>query len=274
MRNRYTDRLRIGVSAHGITLLHTGGWFKKHSTVLADRAWPEHALAAPEQMAARLRSMLTEYKCERLSATIVLSDALVRLWSVTPPQNSARLSDCQAATALRFQTLYGEPMTDWELAADWDARQPFLACAMPRPLLRTIEEVAREHQLTLLEIAPQFIAAWNRWRAEIGAASWFGVLHDEVLSIGAIHQRRLCAVRAAPLPADALDDRGWLPRHLQREALRLNLDMPAEIQLCGPIPEPWVSRAAGALRCTRLDAHRIADGAPFSAGIALAHAGT
>jgi hypothetical protein len=276
MRNRIEDgmkpgaggRLRIGLSATGITLLRTSGWFNKRSSVLADLACPEQEWAAPGSLEAQLRTMLTEFKCERQPVTIVLSDPLARLWTVTPPRNAARLSDCQAAAAARFQMLYGEPMTGWELAASWNARHPFLACAIPRALLLTLQTVAREHRLTLLEIAPQFVAAYNFWRAKMRAGSWFAVLHDKVLTIGAIDQQRLRSVRAAPLPDQAWSDQGWLAQHLSREALRLNLALPSQLQVCGAVPGHWLLQAAGSVRCTRLDAD--AGGAPVPAGVALA----
>ncbi len=67
-----------------------------------------------------------------------------------------------------------------------------------------------------------------------------------------ISRRRLCAVRAARLPEGAGQDRAWLARHLKREALRLELPMPARLDLCGAVPEPWLQPAPDGLSCTRL----------------------
>lgn len=275
-------KLHIGLSETGITLVRSGGWLKKQSTVLAERSLSvensvensvEHP-AAPAQHVVQLRSMLTEFKCQRCSVTIVLSDALVRLWSVTPPPNTVRLSDCQAATTVRFQSLYGEALTDWALAADWDARQQFMACAMPRQLLQALLTVAQEHQLTVLDIVPLSIASWNRWHADLHPAAWFGVLHDNVLTLAApsqFKQRRLSAIRALPFPKEARDDKNWLQQNLKREALRMRVAMPSQLQLCGAVPQHWVTHSAAALRCTRLDAQ--VECAPISAGVALAHIG-
>jgi len=246
--------LTISLTPTGISLAQTSGWLRQRSAVLAERVWPDENFSDPQRLAAPLRAMLTEFKCEGMAARIILSDALVRMWMVTPPQNAVRLADCQAAAVLRFQALYGEPMSNWEMAADWDARQPFAACAMPRALLQELTKIAQDQHLTLLEIAPQFMAAWNRSRNVIGKTSWFGVLHDNVLSIGAISRQRLCAVRVARLPEDAGRERDWLCGHLKREALRLDLPMPSRIELSGAVPEPWLQQSADGLRCTRLDA--------------------
>jgi hypothetical protein len=271
MRRRYGDRLRIGLAQDGITLLHTSGGLRSRTSILAECRLSEEDVAVPDRLPARLRSILTETKCAGLPTTIMLDDAYCRLWIVTPPQNAASLSDCKAAAAVRFQTLYGEPITGWELAADWDARRPFVACAVPHALLQALQQVAIEYKLTLLDIAPQFIGAWNRWHAGLRPNAWFGVLHEDTLTIGATISGRLQVIRATSvpvaLPADSAVDKEWLSGHLSREALRMNLAMPADIQLCGPIPGDWTT-PGGALNCMRLDARNT-----VSAGVALASTG-
>jgi len=267
MLDPHNVRLNIVLSANGIALIRNSGWFKKQHMVLAER------VCAEDDLAVQLRSMLAESKCERLPTTITLSDAMVRIWMVTPPQNTVRLSDCQAAAAARFQALYGEPMTDWELSADWDPRQPFLACALPRKLLQTLQSIAQERQLTLLEIAPQFIATWNRRHAQLAPDAWLGVLHGHVLTIGAVHQQRLCGVRVTSLTSESLNDKHWLQQHLKREALRMNLPTPSQLQLCGSAPAHWVIQTAGAegaIRCTPLESAAV--GMPTVTGAALAQA--
>lgn len=246
--------LTITLSATGISLARTGGWLRPRSVVLAERTWPEEDFSDPARMAPKLHAMLAEFQCQRMATRIVLSDALVRIWMVTPPQNLTRLADCMAATMLRFQALFGEPASGWEISTDIDARHPFAACAMPRALLQALIAIAAEHQLTLLEIAPQFVSGWNRYRADLGQASWFGALHDNILSIGATSRQRLKAVRIARLPDDACHDREWLFRHLKRESLRLDLPMPSRMEICGTVPAPWLLQSADGLQCTRLDA--------------------
>ncbi|MEC5217701.1 hypothetical protein RCH09_002663 [Actimicrobium sp. GrIS 1.19] len=272
MLERITQSLasvQLGLSPQGATLMRTTGWLKRSTTVLADHVWSDDEFSVSEKRVARLRSVLAN--CRGMALTVTLSDTLVRIWSVTPPDNTTRLADCEAASALRFQTLYGESISGWEAAADWDARQLFLACAMPRALLQELRTVALELHLTVLAITPQFFAAWNRWRKELRPDAWFAIVHDDVLTIGAIAQQRLRAVRATAMTNEVLHDRQWLPRHLQREALRLNLAMPAALQLCGDAPAHWTVQGSDGVRCTRLDAH--VEGNSVVAGIALALTG-
>jgi hypothetical protein len=61
----------------------------------------------------------------------VLSNDWARFWTVTPPVNAVRMSDCQAAAQLRFQALYDTSLAGWQMTADWQIDSPFLACAIP-----------------------------------------------------------------------------------------------------------------------------------------------
>lgn len=268
MRKRFGGTLRIGLSKTSATVVHTSGWWRTRGEVLADIAEEECAL--PEAAAARLGALLKD--CPRLPARIVLCDNWVRRWMVTPPQNTSSLADCQAAAMARFQALFGEPLSGWHLAADWDARQPFLACATPRPLLAALQQVASERGLVLLEVAPQFVVAWNRWRADLLAGAWFGVLHQRTLTFAALGQNGPEAVREVVLPEEALHDQHCVPEILAREALRLNLPMPPEIRLCGQIPAHWAMQKTGNLTFVRLDRDSPAH-VSLSAGASLAFTG-
>lgn len=273
MGKRLASVLRIGLSTTGITLLHTSGWLRSRSEVLADCRLSEEEAAAPALLAAKLQNLLRDAQCERFPARIVLADSWVRSWVVIPPQNAVHFSDCEVAAAARFQALYSESLTNWHMTADWDARRPFLACAIPRVLLAALNQVASECKLVLLETAPQFVVSWNRWHTELNAGAWFATLHENVMTIAAISQRRLSAVRAVTLSPEAVLDQNCLPKILALEALRLNLPMPSDIQLCGQIPLHWTMPEVGALNCTRLDVDIPEQGVPMHAGAMLAAAG-
>ncbi|HEU4372154.1 MAG TPA: hypothetical protein VFS02_01615 [Telluria sp.] len=235
MRRRFGQALRLGVAHDGIALVKTSRW-GAHATLLS-----EHA-GAPDSAA--LAALLGEYAGWPL--TIVLADELVRLWQVTPPQHSTRVADLEAAAALRFQHLYGEPAANWRLSAGWHPDRPFLAAAMPRALLGALEQGAAA--VPLIEIVPQFIAVYNRWSRALKPGAWFGVVHDQVLTVGACDGGAIVAVRAAAVPDGA--DAGWLDAHVAREALRLNLPTPSRLQLWGSVPAAWL--AAEPIACSRL----------------------
>jgi hypothetical protein len=228
MRRRFGQALRLGVSDTGLTLVKTSRWHGDPVTLMAGVPLPRKA--AVSSIAEAMRQLLHGIGCAGWPLTVVLADELVRMWHVTPPPGSARPADLEAAAALRFELLYGEPSADWQLAAAWDARAPFLAAAMPRALLAVIGLGAREQRLELVEIVPQFVAGWNRWRGALKDDAWFALLHDSVLSIGAPRAGALAAMRSVVIPDAAGPD--WLDAHLAREALLLNLPAPARLQVC------------------------------------------
>ena len=251
MRKRFGQALRIGVSPHGLALVKTSRWQGASMEVLAEH---QFAGGAPgfEAIGAAVRQLLDQGGGANWPLTVVLADELARLWQVSPPDGSTRLADLEGAAALRFQTLYGEPAANWQIAALWDASAPFLAAAMPRHLLSLLEHAAGEQHATLVEVVPQFIAAWNRWRPVVRAGAWFGMHQQGVLTLGAAVDGKLQAVRSVAMPAGASLD--WLGQHVAREALRLNLPAPGRLHLAGDAPDTWHHAASGAFSCSLLRA--------------------
>ena len=235
MRRRFGQGLRLGVAAGAIALVKTSRWGAPAALVA------EHAYEGAAGLQAAIKAVLGgEYAGWPL--TVVLADDLVRLWQVTPPQQTARLADLEAAAALRFQRLYGEPAGDWILRAGWDLDRPFLAAALPRALLAALERGAAAHQMKLVEIVPQFVALLNRCAGALKPGAWFGTVHDNVLTLGACEAGAVVAVRAQALPDSA--SASWLSEHLAREALRLNLAVPERLQLWGGVPPAWLGANA------------------------------
>jgi len=249
------DGISIGLSKTGIAVLRIGNW-RKNASILADHTLAEDASQAPDRLALQCTTILADAKCKGLPLAITLSDDWVRLFIVTPPRNSGRLQDIQAAAAMRFQTLFGEPLNDWRLEADWDARDPFLACAIPQTLLAALQQVTSNTKLPLLSVMPQFVVAWNRWHRRLRAGTWFGVVLENSLTLGAIAPAKgghLAAVQVLPIPVEA-DESRWLPEQVSRMALRLNLQVPPALQLTGNVPQAWISTGSnGTLSVNSLD---------------------
>jgi hypothetical protein len=235
MRRRFGQGLRLGVAGGAVALVKTSRWGAP-AALVAEQAY-QGAAGLQDAIKDVLRGEHAGWPL-----TIVLADDLVRLWQVTPPQQAARLADLEAAAALRFQRLYGEPASDWILRAGWDLDRPFLAAAMPRTLLAALEQGAAAGQLTLVEIVPQFVALLNRCAGALKPGAWFGTVHDNVLTLGARDAGAVVAVRAQALPDGA--NAGWLAEHLAREALRLNLAVPERLQLWGGVPPAWLGANA------------------------------
>jgi hypothetical protein len=255
MRRRLGQGLRVGVSGAGLALLKTSRWFGAPATLLAEQRFADAVVPDAAAMGDALGELLAAAGGARGPLRIVLADDLVRIWRVTPAPGSARLADLEAAAAVRFHALYGEPLTEWVVTAGWDAGAPFLAAAMPRALRAALEQAAAAQRVPVIEIVPQFIAGWNRWRGALAPGAWYGQLHDGVLTLGVTADARLCALRSVVVPADA--GRDWLVAHVAREALRLDVAPPAQLQLSGPVPAHWRGGVAAAgLVCGALSVAR------------------
>lgn len=274
MPKGFGGHLRLELSKTGMTLSALGGTLSSRTTVVVNKPFSGATLGSTERLMAELRLGLSEVKYSHYPVTLILADDWVRLFIVTPPRNATRLEDCKAAAAMRFQEIYDEPVTDWYVEADWDAYGPMLACAIPQGLLTALHQIAAEHRFNLVGIAPHFVAAWNEWREHMQASAWFGVVHDSVLTLGMPDKEfslRPCAVRATHLPRGSEQDTHWHAQHVAREALRMNLPMPSQTQLCGDVPPQWLTASPGAFICTQLDATKRVSGKPSGfSGIALA----
>lgn len=268
--------LRLGVSASAVCLLRTSRWRGAPFAVLA-----EHPIDPAPPLAEALGAALASLFAPQAGApalagwplSIVLDQSLCRLWQVTPPAGASRLADLEAAAGLRFHSLYGESPAAWQLSADWQASERFLAAAMPRALLKVLLDCAGAQRLTVATLAPHFILSWNRWQHALQPDAWFGLLHDGVLTVAAIDSKGLQAVRALGLPAQA--DAAWLQQALAREALLLGLDLPARLQICGKLPPAWTAAPAGGQTvCSALASGRHAGLSDLSISATLALAGS
>jgi hypothetical protein len=239
MLNPFRRSLNIDISPQGIALSSISGLLRKRITAIPSTVESKNYSLQHGQLARSLQDQLAAANISHAGTSVILPDECVRFFMVTPPHNMRNLQDCRAAAEMRFRTLYDESITDWTLQADWDSLHPFLACAIPNGLLGALEEVARQRDLTLLSITPQFIAMFNLWRKKLKADAWLGAMHGNVLSLGIMSKRQLLNVRVTTLAGDIEKDNPWLREHTVRESLRLNVAIPAQIQLCGTFPAHW-----------------------------------
>jgi hypothetical protein len=246
----FAHALRLGVAADSLALVRASRWLPAPLEVLAERRLDP--ADGEQSLALGLRRLLADTPAAGSALTVVLADELVRMWQVAPPQAASRMADLEAAAALRFQALFGAPAGGWRISADWDAARPFLAAAVPLPLLAGLQQGAAEHRFHLVEIVPQFVAALNGWRKLRRPGAWFGLVQGRVLTLGAFDNGALAAVRTAVIPEGA--DRDWLQGHVAREALLVGAGRPELLQLCGQAPQAWGSRAGRpTFACALLD---------------------
>ncbi|WP_227496536.1 hypothetical protein [Massilia litorea] len=239
--------LRLGVGDDSLALVRTSRLFGARRELVAEARVDVHQPAA---LAQGLRTLLGGAGCAGWPLSVVLADELARMWQVTPPPQAASPADLEAAAAMRFTSLFGAAPGGWTLAADWQASQPFLAAAVPAPLLESLALAAREARCPLVEVVPQFVAAMNGWRRLRRPGAWFGLVHGQVLTLAAYDGRVLVALRTAVVPPGA--DRAWLDGHVGRDALRLGLAAPKLLQLCGAAPRAWAG-AGKQFACILLD---------------------
>jgi hypothetical protein len=253
MRRTIGQSLRIDIAPHAVSVQQVSRWAAS-GTVLAAQTIAPSADHPFDAIANALRALLGELDVKGWPASFVLADELTRMWRVTPPPGAARMADLEAAAGLRFQSLYGEAPSTWQLCADWSATQSFFAAAVPRTLLAALGKVAQDCKLTIVAIEPRFVHAWNRSRRGLKAGAWFGHVHDNLLTLAAteVDGKQLRAIRTMPIPHGA--DQYWLTQTLQREALLLDMDAPTLLQVHGNAPASWTlpTSSAAHILCTPL----------------------
>lgn len=274
MLKKLGTSLRIGIAKTGITLLHIQSWRQPRLSVLADLPLQENHTDDHPELLQQLRAALEQTQCAGLKTSIVIADDWMRYFMVTPARNVMRVDDCKAAAEMRFHTLFGESSAAWRLEADWDACHPFSVCAVPQWLLKGINSITVERNLIVMNVLPHFIAAWNQWCVDVGPDTWFGVSHRANLTLGIFQHGRLSAIRMAMIPDRADAAPAWLSGHVAREALRLGLPAPAQVQVCGDASARWFEDGHASPVCRRTDEqlHKLITPSG-SSGVHLAMAG-
>lgn len=239
MWGRLHKRVHIAISPADITLVQSTGIGSHSEKLLHRQSLKATDFASEEQVTEQLYLAVKTAGCLNSTVSISLADTLVRMWIVTPPANAASLADCKAVAALRFHTLYGEFASEWVMVADWDARQPFLVCAIRHTLLQRVLAMCTEFGLSVLRLEPHFVTIWNHYRKDIVKDAWIAILDKESLTLGAVNSGRLVALRTTTAPYEILHTRTWIDQHLQREALLLNLNPPKKLLISGIIPPNW-----------------------------------
>ena len=248
---KFYTSLRIDLSMTSVTVTCPAQGSDGEPALLATCSFDKKT---PMAVAVALGHALSKTGLDRRTAAIVLSDEWARIFMVTPPTNTERMRDCQAALALRFQLLFGETHGDWSVQADWNAGHPFLACALPKALGDAVLHSCAENGVSVVSMVPRFIRCWNRWHRHLGESTWFGIVHTGSLTLAAIEGGRLVEIRRVTVPQQALQKQAWLNDQVGRETLRLGLPMPRNLRLCGDIPDMWLAQSNGAgIDVRRLD---------------------
>ncbi|MFM0739235.1 hypothetical protein PQQ51_18510 [Paraburkholderia xenovorans] len=235
---------RLALSRGMLTVRRVGA--SRHVPAqFVERLLPAGADASQETLAALIGAALDESGGSGLPVHVTFADELVRYFIVTPADNSVRMQDLRAAAGVRFHTLYGEDPAGWQLVADWQAAEPFLACAVSRRWSDALQQAVVAGRGCVVSALPEFVAAWNRSRRELGADTWLATRGERALTLGLIAAEprpRVAAVRTLALP-DPVPSITWLREQVARAALLDNLPAPAALLLHGPRCDVWLPGA-------------------------------
>jgi len=237
---------RLSISRDTLTVRRVGA-SRKVPALFVERPLPVLAETSPEALAALIASALDESGGAGLPVHATFADELVRYFIVTPADNTVRMQDLQAATGVRFQTLYGDDPAGWQLAADWQAAEPFLACAVSRRWSDALRQAVAVGRGCVVSARPELIAAWNLSRRELGAGRWLATRGERALTLALIAggaRPRVAAVRTLPVP-EPVPSIAWLREQVARAALLDNLPAPSALLLHGLRCDAWMPSATG-----------------------------
>jgi hypothetical protein len=226
-------KLHLFVSKTGARLAYSPYPWQPTAVSLLDVTIGGAPESDPAALIAPLAPALGDRRYAGLALSVTLSDEWVRLFMVAPPKNTLRMQDVRTAVAMRFHMLYGDDPARWRLTCDDGIDRRFLACAMPAALFQAIQQLCNAYGLRLASLSPSFVATWNLVHRRLGRA-WFGVVHDETITIGCVEaapKPELAAVHRLRLPLDYHE--GWLADQLRGVALRHGLHNPRELKLFG-----------------------------------------
>ena len=153
----------------------------------------------------------------RTTATVVLSNQLVR-YTLVPWQ--AGLADSQedlSYTRHCFTKVYGKSAQEWEVRLSHQALEtPSLASGVDAELLEGLRSMFARPGMTLRSVQPHLMAAFNDARTQLRRRNaWIALLETGHLCLALLRDGRWSRVRSLRI------DRAWpeeLPRILEREA--------------------------------------------------------
>ncbi|MNS03130.1 hypothetical protein D3C72_344580 [compost metagenome] len=232
MHSLLRKHLHVDLSGKKI-LIHRSKGFLRKKFELIDSFDAGDSVSFHPVLKNHLQSRLTNLNISHLGTDIIISDACVRYFKVTPPRNIQSLQDCRLAAEVRFRNLYEEDLSAWTLQADLDANADFMVCAVPNALLEALQEVATDRRLVLHSIKPKFISVCNQRRATLKKNGWFCVVSESTVSIGLFLDGRLFSLRVIKRLGEERRTGLWMREQFVREALLLNLHTPSDVMIYG-----------------------------------------
>jgi hypothetical protein len=216
--------LLLGCSRSGVALLRRD-WLGQLVGAPIERSWDGDNAT----LVALLRAVFGAAALRKVRLQVTLADDLCRLHVTAPAIDSG-----------------------WVLHSDPVLCGPFAAIALPQALQQAVLQVADEFGLRKTRIAPHCCVVWRHWKHEVKPADWFGVAHDNSLTLLAFADGQLRALVREPLDQAAMKDPLWLSRCTASTMRALQVAAPARILLSGEVPQPWTRQLPGRIACTAL----------------------
>jgi hypothetical protein len=268
-------RIRVGISPSSVVVTTTQGLWRQTNQIIAGRSVPADKMGVFQHLCDMLSGMVTEHGLQGSTASIVMSDALVRQWLVDPPSNVGSLDDLRAAAASRFQSLFGESPVQWDIRADWQSGRPFVAAALPQVYVQALNTTLKACSLQADSICSQTVVALNRWGSRLAGGSWLVLYQDGRATILVLDsEAALAGLRQVQCGPQEIDSEPSFTQYLQLQAMLMGVPLPPIIQIPDLITElGWVRYARGTKPQYRVLQKELPKDGLLSSSAALALAG-
>jgi hypothetical protein len=150
-----------------------------------------------------------------------------------------------------------------------------MACAIPKNWSDPLQTVADTCKLQWKQIAPQSVAAFNRWKKLLPASAWLVMYQPGKLTIVITDEKKLVsAYRHVQCSAEEISEEKNFKTLLSREALRMNLPIPDNVCFPRILTELiWVLNVRSGKTTFRVLSNLIPDTVQMTPGIDLALSG-
>jgi len=170
--------------------------------------------------------------------SVLIDDELARFFVLSAPERIASLRELQLVSALRCESLFGDPAGDWVCMGDWRARGAFLVCALPKSLMRALTAVTSLQRSRLDSVTPRFVHTWNE------CASRMHQQHAWVAHVTARHAVLVAASGGRPMAVLQFTAPGWedldaLRTLVRRASLQWGLPTPTTLYMAGEPMRIW-----------------------------------
>lgn len=189
-----------------------------------------------------LQALLLNWPTQGLGLHIVLGADWVQFAQIEPPLDARQRLDLEAAAAMQLQKMLDSTAADTASVCEPWLDAPYLGCAMQRPLLAVLAEVAAARRMPLCGVVPEFSLVWNHWCKALQRGEWLGVYTRHGWTLGVVAHGRLQAVRHK---RGAADTAAWQDAWLSQEALRCHVQEPSGLAVCGLVPLSWTTAERG-----------------------------